>query len=163
MKKNVKYIIISIIALISVFHITKSHNEKVVGRMDISTKLVDVNNPQFEVYTGSSNSPEKQADWMTKLNKQGYVVQDNDNDMEANIKVSRDTHIDISLMGKYQLDTANHIVENWVEYKSLKINGKEVLTKPVAVWHNKPFVYTLDAKSGQEYKVYATWQKHKTN
>ena len=38
----------------------------------------------------------------------------------------------------------------WNDYKSIKIDGKEVLSSPIAVWHNKPWHYEMPVKDGQE-------------
>ncbi len=38
----------------------------------------------------------------------------------------------------------------WIDYKSIKIDGKEILSSPIAVWHDKPWRYEMPVKDGQE-------------
>jgi len=54
------------------------------------------------------------------------------------------------------------IIPVWVKYTSVTVNGKEILSEPVEVWHNKPFRYTIKAKAGKEYNIHAEWQKPDT-
>ena len=48
----------------------------------------------------------------------------------------------------------------WVDYKSIKIDGKEILDAPVATWHNRPFCYEMPVKDGQEILLEAEQQYH---
>ena len=63
------------------------------------------------------------------------------------------------MLGPYELDKDNKVIENWVKYTSFTVNDQEVLSEAVEAWHNKPFVYTIDAKNGDEYKVHIKWTK----
>ena len=48
----------------------------------------------------------------------------------------------------------------WVDYKSIKIDGKEILSVPVETWHDKPFRYEMPVKDGQVVKVEVMQQYH---
>ena len=48
----------------------------------------------------------------------------------------------------------------WNDYKSIKIDGKEVLTSPIAVWHDKPWRYEMPVKDGQEVWIEYERQAH---
>ncbi|MBO6293073.1 MAG: hypothetical protein J6N51_12600 [Selenomonas sp.] len=48
----------------------------------------------------------------------------------------------------------------WVKYTSIIINGKELLSEPVNVWHDKPFVYKIDVQDGDELDVEIHWQAY---
>lgn len=48
----------------------------------------------------------------------------------------------------------------WVDYKSIKIDGKEILSVPVATWHDKPFRCEMPVKDGQVVKVEVVQQYH---
>lgn len=48
----------------------------------------------------------------------------------------------------------------WVDYKSIKIDGKEILSSPVATWHDKPFRYEMPVKDGQVVRVEVVQQYH---
>ena len=48
----------------------------------------------------------------------------------------------------------------WIDYKSIKINGKEQLTAPVATWHDKPYRFEMPVKDGQVVTVEIVQQYH---
>ena len=48
----------------------------------------------------------------------------------------------------------------WNDYKSIKIDGKEVLSSPIAVWHDKPWRYAMPARNGQVVSVEYEQQPH---
>ena len=134
--------------------------EKTIARIDLTAKLVDAEKPQFEVYVDSSENPEKQASWMPKFETQGYVVQSDNGNIDIVINaIKEDTDINLTLRGKWEQDEDKKMVENWVKYTSVSVNGKEILPEAVEVWHNKPFRYTINAKAGEEYKIHAEWTK----
>ena len=137
----------------------KPKAEKTVARIDLTTKLVDADKPQFEVYVDGSKTPEKQADWMPKFGNQGYVIQRYDGAKNIKLKALKDVDIDIILRGPDKRDENKKFIPVWVKYTSLTINGKKILSEPVSVWHNRPFHHTIKAKSGDEIKIHAEWTK----
>lgn len=141
---------------------TAPKEEKTVARIDISTKLADADKPQFEVYVDGSKTPEKQAEWMPKYNIQGNVVQKSGETVDIVIKALKDTDINLVLRGKWEQDENHDMIENWVGYTSVSVNGNEILQEETFVWHNKPFRYTINAKAGEEYKIHAEWTKADT-
>ena len=54
----------------------------------------------------------------------------------------------------------------WIDYTSIQINGREILSQPVAVWHDKPFRYEMPVEDGQDvyvafetrYHQYSKWE-----
>lgn len=48
----------------------------------------------------------------------------------------------------------------WIDYKSIKINGKEQLTAPVATWHDKPYRFEMPVKDGQVINIEVAQQYH---
>lgn len=137
----------------------KPKAEKTVARIDISTKLVDVKKPQFEVYVDGSEKSMKPTGWMINSGFFGYVVQKNGNDVVILIKTIKDSEISVALRGPDVRDSKGNRIENWVKYTSFTVNGKKILSEPVSVWHNKPFRHTIKAKSGDEIKIHAEWTK----
>jgi hypothetical protein len=49
----------------------------------------------------------------------------------------------------------------WVDYSSIVIDDNEILTAPVATWHDKPFVYEMPVNHGQVVRVKFTQTPHK--
>lgn len=136
----------------------ENKEEKTIARIDLTTKLVNADKPQFEIYIDGSEIPEKQADWMPEFGSQGYVVERNNNKKDINIKAINDAVISVKLKGLRQ-EKAGTFVEHWVKYTSVSVNGEEILPEPVSVWYNKPFTYTINAKAGEEYKIHVEWTK----
>ena len=128
----------------------KPKDEKIVARIDLTTKLVDAKKPQFEVYVDGSKTPEKQAGWMQKSGNQGYVVQRDKNSTDISIKSLNDSELMVVLRGPDKRDENKKFIPVWVKYTSFTVNGKKILSEPVSVWHNKPFRHTINAKSGDE-------------
>jgi len=174
-----KYITLAIAVLVIAFAIIKANSgkdeatiqtqatseatsiseEKTVARIDIYTKLVDAKKPQFEVYVDGSETPEKQADWMFKYNTQGSVVQKKGDNLNLTIKVLNDTEMYVFLKSPWKQGPDGELVDNWVKYTSLIIDGEEILSEAVEVWLNKPFRYAIKAKTGEEHKIHAEWTK----
>lgn len=48
----------------------------------------------------------------------------------------------------------------WVDYKSIKINGKEQLSVPVQTWHDKPYRFEMPVKDGQVINIEVAQQYH---
>lgn len=41
----------------------------------------------------------------------------------------------------------------WINYKSIRIDGKELLSNPISAWHDKPFRYQMAVKHNQEITI----------
>lgn len=136
--------------------VIKSQAEPVTARIDITTPLVDADKPQFEVYVDGSDTPEKQAKWMAKYKIQGNAIQKKGTDIKIAIKVLNDNKLNIDLRGPWDKNKVKHRVE----YTSVIVNNKEVLSKPIATWHDKPFTYSLNAKKGNGFLIIVKWKKY---
>lgn len=180
-KSNKRYIALALVVILAAVGILVNNNTKqtsaepatiasaeqeqviekpVTARIDISTPLVNADEPQFEVYVDESETSEKQIDWMYKMNRQGYVIQKTDQEMNISIKALNNIEISIELRGPDVRDENGKIIENWVKYNSVTINGEEILNAPVVTWHSKPVVaYIISAKANNEYKIHVAWTK----
>lgn len=144
---------------ITVAEETPATKESTVARIDITTPLVNADEPQFEVYVDGSEEPEKQAAWMPKFGKQGYVVQNSDGAKDIRIKALNDTNINIVLRGKREV-VDGKCIPHRVTYTAFTINEKPIISETKSVWCKKTYSHTIKAKNGEEYKIYAEWQKH---
>lgn len=162
MKKSIKTVLITIVAVAGLlFLYNQFAGSSVTGRIDMTTALVNPDQPQFEIYVDNSETAEKQAAWMLKKNWQGYVVQKDNGKVDITVKALADAEIQVNLRGKDLRDEDNKLIPVWVDFTSLSVNGEEVLAEVTPVWHNKPFGYTINAKNGEEYKIHAEWKQHK--
>ena len=67
--------------------------------------------------------------------------------------------IDLNLKGPW-IKSSGVLVKKWVDYTSVTVNGKEILSEITPVWHSEPFTYTIHAQKGKEYIVKAKWKAH---
>lgn len=128
-----------------------------IARVDVSSSPFTEDSVFFISKDGEEIS---EADWMKKFNQRGYVLQKEGNNTTFTINAQKDSDIKLVLRGPDKRDSNNNLIENWVDFTLLKINGEEILTEMTAVWHNKPFTYVIKAKTGETYNVEAKWQKH---
>ena len=138
---------------------TESKEEKTVARIDLTTKLVDSQKTQFEVYVNGSETPEKQASWMHKFGNQGYVIQRDSGIVDVIVKVIDDTDINILLKGLRD-EKEGKLVKHWVEYTSFIVNDEEILPKVTSIWYGKPLTHKIKAKKGEIIKLKVEWQKN---
>ncbi len=138
-----------------------AETEPAIARIDISTPLVNADEPQFEVYVDGSEEPEKQVAWMPNFGKQGYVLQDSNGSKDITIKVLNDADINIILKGRRD-EKKGQLIEHWVDYTSLTINMDKILPQTKPIWYGKAFTHTINAKAGDEIKIHAEWQKPDT-
>ena len=137
--------------------ISTTTEENSVARIDFLTPLVDAKKPQFEIYVDGNQNSEKQAGWMFKLGKQGYVVESRDGKKDIVIKALADTKISVVLKGLRDEQNGN-LVEHWVEYTAAEMDNKPIIEAPKSVWYNTPVSYHFNAKEGQIYKLNVKWK-----
>lgn len=142
-------------------NITKQQlvKKSTIARMDFYTKLVNVDKPQFEIYVDGAEKAEPQAVWMNKHGSQGYIIQSDNDHTDVIIKGLQNTDINIVLRGYRGEDAAGKMIKNWVEYTSVKIDGKEILSEAKTVCYNKIFKYTIPVKAGETHTVEARWKE----
>ena len=97
--------------------------------------------------------------WFANASGRGQVIEFNKKIQNISISVIQE--------GKLRLDfkSADKRFEGerfpvWIDYESIKIDGKEILSMPVATWHDKPFRYEMPVKDGQVVKVEVIQQYH---
>ena len=49
--------------------------------------------------------------------------------------------ITIALRGPDKRNKKGQRYKKWVKYTDFRINGKKILSKPIKVWHDKPYKY----------------------
>ena len=131
----------------------------VTARIDIYTKLVDKNKHQFDIYVDDEAKPRTETTWMPKNDLQGYVIQKNGKEMVITLKMLNDAEITVDFRGPDVRDDNGKRYERWVNYTVAQINGEDIISSGIYVWHNKPFKYTLNAKAGETYKLRFEWTK----
>ncbi|MBP3686953.1 MAG: glycosyltransferase [Alphaproteobacteria bacterium] len=102
------------------------------------------NNTVDVITTAKVNKPS----WFANAQGQGAVVEANQNILKLTIKAIQNGKLRLEFKGMDK--RANGVrFPLWVDYKSIKINGKEILSSPITTWHDKPFRYEMPVKDGQ--------------
>ena len=97
--------------------------------------------------------------WLTNSQGKGCVVSGTELSQSLNLKAVKDGKLQIFFRGPDKRFN-NVRYPLWIDYKSIKINGKEILSTPVATWHDKPFKYEMPVKNGQNITVEIKQQPH---
>ena len=97
--------------------------------------------------------------WFANAQGQGQVVESNKKIQSMTIKAIQDGKLILSFKGQDKRYNGTRFPV-WVDYKSIKIDGKEILSVPVATWHDKPFRCEMPVKNGQVVKVEVVQQYH---
>lgn len=108
----------------------------------------------------TSSAKVYQPTWFTNAYGQGQVVESNKNHQDITIKVIQDGKLRFDFRGQDKRFEGTRFPV-WIDYKSIKINGKEILLGSIATWHDKPFNYEMPVKDGQVVKVEVVQQYHK--
>lgn len=136
-----------------------NYKEKKIQRKYIQKQLlssrIDIKNngtEQNRVKIIASNCKIETPSWFTNAQGVGQVVEYNNGIQKMTIKVIQDGRLYFAFRGIYK-----HIGEKnlpiWIDYKSIKIDGKEILSAPVQVWHDKPYRYEIPVKDGQTIEI----------
>ena len=138
---------------------------KFLYRTDVLLKLqsarIDIKNfgnenNAVEITTSAKVS---QPMWFTNEQGQGQVVESSKKIQNITIKAIQDGKLVLSFKGQDKRFEGIRF-PLWVDYKSIKINGKEQLTAPVATWHDKPYRFEMPVKDGQVVTVEVVQQYH---
>ena len=113
--------------------------------------FVTINAPNAQVLTSScfSNTQSKVQ-----------LVEGNRLKQKITIKSIKDGNLHINFLGK---DLGNKYIPHfplWIDYKSIKINNKEILSAPISTRHEEPYQYEISVKKGQEITIEFKQQLH---
>ena len=97
--------------------------------------------------------------WFLDKQGQGQIVESSKKFQSLKIKAIQDGKLRLDFRGQdKRFEGVRFPV--WIDYKSIKIDGKEILSAPVATWHDKPFRYEMPVKNGQIVKVDVVQKYH---
>lgn len=97
--------------------------------------------------------------WMKNKGGNGYFIHGSDKNSYFILKSMKEGVLCFLFRGVLIVDSGQHF-PHWIDYKSIKIDGKEILSAPIATWHDKPFRYEMPVKDGQVVKVEVVQQYH---
>lgn len=95
----------------------------------------------------------------------GYQIQSYAGKLAFVAKAAVDGRIRLNLLGLYMRNPKNTSkrIPYWIDYTKLIVNGKEILNTLTPVWHDKPYIYNIDAKANEELKIQVEWLPHRSD
>ena len=136
--------------------INRKNIQKQLTNYRIDIKNVGKENNALEITTSGKVS--KPA-WFINAQGQGQVVESNKKIQNISIKAIQDGKLRLDFKGQDKRFEGTRFPV-WADYKSIKIDGKEILSAPISTWHDKPFRYEMPVKDGQVVKVDVVQQYH---
>ena len=102
----------------------------------------------------------KEAPWLNDHKGCGKTIQSHLTQDTIKIKVKKDGFLrfDFRAQDKRYKEECFPV---WVDYESIRINGKEILSHPISVWHDLPYTYELTVRDGQEIILKIKQKYHK--
>lgn len=90
--------------------------------------------------------------WFKNNYGTGITVSGNNRKQLLKIKMVQEGTLNVFFRGpdkKYN----NERIPIWVDYKSIKINGKEIISAPITTWHDQPYKYKMQISDKQEVTI----------
>ena len=124
---------------------------KNVGTEGNSQDVLDVSDPSASV-----ESPA----WFRDAAGTGRVVKSCAGNLSLRLRCGGNGELQIRLRGQDVRGADGKRIPVWIDYTSLFVDGEPLLSEPVAVWHDKPFVVKRPVKDGQIVSVALSWHSH---
>ena len=95
----------------------------------------------------------------------GYQIQSYAGNLKIVTKVTADGKINLHLRGLniHSPEDNSKRLPFWIDYTKLTINDKLIFDKLTPAWHDKSYVYSMDAKAGDEIKIQIEWLPHRND
>ena len=135
--------------------------KRVLG--ELNTSRIDIKNfggPNNDVLITALGTDISEPAWFTNSQGIGKIVLVYGLKQDLFIKTKNTGLLRIEFRSIHK-SYNNEPVPIWIDYKSIKIDGKEILSKPVSAWHNKPYRHEISVKEGQEINISIERQYHK--
>ncbi len=100
------------------------------------------------------------APWLKNAQGSGLIVESSQRKQTLNIKIIKDGKLQFVFRGQDKKNSQGVRKKIWIDYKSIKIDGKEILRTPVKVWHDVPYRYEMEVKDGQKLEVVIVQRPH---
>ena len=124
-------------------------------RIDIK----NVGTAKNSVAIEAENSTVVEPGWFCNTQGRGQVLTSSAGRGKIKIHIISDGKLAINFLGP-DVRFEGKRFPLWIDYRSIKIDGKEILSSPIAVWHDKPWRYEMPVKDGQEVWLEYEQQTH---
>ena len=124
-------------------------------RIDIKNFGTKENKVSIQTQNNTITAP----GWFRNAQGEGCTLTGYENRGQVKIRTIKDGRLVLKFMGPDKRFEGSRFPV-WSDYKSIKIDGREVSSSPVAVWHDEAWFYKLPVKDGQEILVEYERQAH---
>ena len=97
--------------------------------------------------------------WLADDHGRGQMIQGHSDYNVFKLKVIKDGTLKIDFRGSDKRFN-NERIPVWIDYKSVKIDGKEILVQTTSAWYGKPITIEFPVKDGQEITLEVEQQYH---
>ena len=128
------------------------------ARIDI--RLTPKGEGDFQVNVSDDKAKVWKPDWFNKGGI-GYQIQSHAESLEIVAKAAADGQLLLRLMGiyvSYPKDDTKR-VPCWIDYTKLVVNGSVIFDTLTPTWHDKPYIYKMNVKAGDELKIQINIQR----
>ena len=130
--------------------LTRCLGRYIWARMDVlRVDIKNLGNKDNTVTIEAQGSKITSPSWFRNTQGEGRVLTSAASEGKIKISVIQNGKLSINFRGPDMRFEGNRFPV-WIDYKSIKIDGKEILSSPIAVWHDKPWYYEMPVKDGQE-------------
>ena len=98
--------------------------------------------------------------WFKNEKGQGAVLESNAKEIRIQITVVKNGALSFAFKAPDRRCDGKRFPV-YAKYASIKIDGRELLSEPISVWHDAPFKYEMPVKDGQMVDVIITQRPHK--
>ena len=138
------------------------------ARVDVKF-LPKASQGEFQIFSASDNKAEVlKPEWFQK-DGVGYVITSLAGELTFVSKASVDGQICFNLRGMDVRKPEDWKKGNtkripyWIDYTTLVINGKKILSTLTPTWCDKPYSHTVEVKAGEEITVQVEWLPHRSD
>lgn len=131
----------------------------------LSTMRIDIKNvgsAQNDLSIKAKGVITTQPAWFSNAQGIGHVIESYEPAQEISIKTIKRGKLTLHFRSPDKSHN-NERFPLWIDIKSIRIDGKEILPTPISVWHDKPFCYEMPVVDGQNISVKIEQSYHPYN
>ena len=134
----------------------------ITARIDVKLMTTE---GDFQILAISDNKARVSKPYWLQNDGIGYQIESYAGQLDFTLKTTVDGKTQLKLRGldiRTPEDNSKRI-PYWIDYTKFIINDKMIFDKLTPAWHDKPYVYNMEVKAGEEIKIHVEWQPHRSD
>lgn len=128
----------------------------VTARIDI--KNINSQDSSVEIIENSDKSAKVDfPEWLQNEKGGGCIIESMSGYLDVKLKCIGDGNLSIKLRGINALDKNENRYPVYIDYANFTVNGKEIITQNMLLWHDDPFDYEIPVKDGEILSFHLEW------